>query len=521
MRYIVTAEEMRALDATTINEIGLPGAVLMENAGRAVAEVIVDDLLLAEVGDDPAAVAVVCGAGNNGGDGYVIARCLREADIDATVYLATSIERISGDAGLHLAAYQRCGGALVSIADDDELEASRADIEAADVVVDCVFGTGLARAVEGHYRAVIDLMNRASGRRVAVDIPSGLSADTGATLGVSLCADTTVTMAFLKVGLAVAPGFASCGVVHIAEIGIPGRLASERAIGLAMLEERDLRGMLPPVGELDHKNRRGHVLLVAGSPGKRGAARLAGWAALRSGAGLVTLAAAGAEIVAPDPLMTAELDADGDAARERLEALAAGKRCVAIGPGMATTAGGRALVMNALAQLEMALVIDADGLNHIGTDLDRVAESAAPVILTPHPGEAARLLATSVAEIESDRVAAVRELARRSRAVVVLKGARTLVCDGAAAADITTVNPTGNSGLATAGTGDVLTGIIAALAGQGLAAAEAARLGVFLHGRAADFARDELGERGVTATDVADKIPHAMATLHQAARRMP
>jgi hydroxyethylthiazole kinase-like uncharacterized protein yjeF len=513
MRYIVTAEEMRALDATTINDIGLPGAVLMENAGRAVAEVIVDDLAVLEAGDSGVDVAVVCGAGNNGGDGYVIARCLREADIDATVYLATGIDRIGGDAGLHLAAYQHCGGALVSIASEDELDANRADIEAAEVVVDCVFGTGLGRDVEGHYRSVIEVMNQGRGRRVAVDIPSGLSADTGATLGISVQADTTVTMAFLKVGLAVAPGFASCGVVNIAEIGIPRHLAGEAGIKLAMLEDGDLLGLLPALAALDHKNRRGHTLVVAGSPGKRGAARLAGWAALRSGAGLVTIAAAGEEIFAADPLMTAELDADSSVARERLEELAAGKRCVAIGPGMASGSGGRDLVLHALAELETTLVIDADGLNHIGTDLELVGESAAPVILTPHPGEAARLLATTAAAIESDRVAAVRELARRSRAVVVLKGARTLVCDGSDDDAITTVNPTGNPGLASAGTGDVLTGMIAALAGQGLVAVDAARLGVYLHGRAADFARDELGERGVTAADVADKIPHAMTTL--------
>lgn len=515
MRYIVTAEEMRAMDAATIEGIGLPGVVLMENAGRGVAERILQELRLGEDAPAEPNAAVVCGAGNNGGDGYVIARCLREAGVHATVYLAAAKEKIRGDARIHFDVYEQVGGLAVSIADPAGVAEHKDEIRNADVLVDCVFGTGLDRPVEGRYREIIELMNQATGFRVAVDIPSGLSADTGETLGVAVTADCTVTMAFLKTGLVVSPGFAKCGDVQVAEIGIPRTLAQAQGIRLGLVEDRDMAALLPPVPPLAHKTSRGHVLLVAGSPGKRGAARLAGWGALRVGAGLATIASAGRDIWHQDPLMTAELDpdAEADAGVGTLTRLAQGKRCVAMGPGMPTSEAGKRLVYGALEELDQTLVLDADALNHLGAELERVARAKPPVILTPHPGEAARLLGTDTRAIERDRVSAARELAAESRAVVVLKGARTVVCDGTNDLAFTTVNPTGNSALASAGTGDVLTGVVAGLAAQGLRPDEAARLGVFLHGRAGDLAAARLGPRGVTASDVAEAIPDATRSL--------
>ncbi len=512
MRYIVTAAEMRSIDAATIEEIGIPGAVLMENAGRAVAEDVAEELIgeLRARGDESARVAVVCGGGNNGGDGYVAARWLRELGISAVVYLATSEDAVRGDARIHLDAYLQTGGVVLSVADAAALAEHRAEIESADVLLDCLFGTGLDRSVEGHYAQVIGTINRAAGTVVSVDIPSGLGADRGEVLGVAVTADRTVTMAFLKVGLVGSPGFARCGDVRVAAIGIPRRLAQAQGVRLALLEASDVRPWLPPTRATDHKNRRGHALMVAGSPGKRGAGRLCAWAALRTGAGLVTLASGGGEIAAPDPVMTAALE-PGDT--ETLVDLAAGKRVVAIGPGMPLGEEGRALVVTALARCDAALVLDADGLNHLGTDLARVAAARAPVVLTPHPGEAARLLGTDTASIEADRVAAVRRLAEASAAVVVLKGARTLVCDGTTADGFVTVNPTGNEGLATAGSGDVLTGMIAGLIAQGAAVADAARLAVWMHGAAADHLRDSLGVRSMTAADLAEAIPGAIVDL--------
>ncbi len=508
MKHVVSAAEMRAIDAATIEGIGLPGAVLMENAGRAVADAVVEEL-----GGRAGAVAVVAGAGNNGGDGYVVARVLRARGVEALVYLAARRGEVRGDALLHLQAYEQTGGMATSIAEPGELAEHREAIESAPVVVDALFGTGLARPVGGHLAQVIEVVNRAGGTVVAVDIPSGLSADSGMALGAAVRAKRTVTMAFLKLGIAVAPGLSRAGRVTVAEIGIPVELAQAHGIRVAVLEARDIEGALRRPDLLDHKNRRGHVLVVAGSPGKRGAARLTSFAALRAGAGLATLASDGGELAAPDPIMTAALDAEAPGAVDRLAELAEGKAAVAIGPGMAPGAGGKALVRAALERLAVPLVLDADALNHLAGEAGRIAKAKASVVITPHPGEAARLLGTTAGEVERDRVAAARSLAELTRAVVVLKGAGTLVCDGAVGDGFVTINPTGGPALATAGSGDVLTGVVAALVGQGHEPGEAARAAVYLHGLAGDLAAARIGPVGVTASDVLDSIPDAYSKL--------
>jgi NAD(P)H-hydrate epimerase len=518
MLRVVTAEEMRELDRVTIEEIGIPGAVLMETAGRAVAEAVSEELAAMPRGGP---VVVMCGAGGNGGDGFVVARVLREHGVEAVVLLAAAAEQVKGDAALHLLAYQRSGGPVVAVDTAAKLAAEEQRLRGAAVLVDAVFGTGLARSVSGHYRAVVDAINRVAAagpvRVVAVDIPSGMSANTGLPLGVQVYAHRTVTMAFLKVGLAAAPGFAYAGRVTVAEIGIPRSLAirSELQSRVALLETADLAAMLPRVSPLDHKGVRGHVLAIAGSPGKRGAARLTALAALRAGAGLVTVAGPGADSDTglPDPVMSAHLDPGGEKEASRaLERAAAGKRAIAIGPGMDTGAGGRALVRAALAELEVGMVLDADALNHLAQELDAVAAARSEVVLTPHPGEAGRLLGKSAAEVEADRLAAVRELAQKTRAVCVLKGARTLVCDGGGDR-LVTINPSGGPALATAGSGDVLTGVIAALLARGLPAVLAAQLGVYVHGRAGERAGTQLGVRSVTASDVTDAISGAFREL--------
>lgn len=508
MLYVVTQEQMRALDAATIEGMGLPGVVLMENAGAETAEVLLSDIL-----DGNERVAVVCGAGNNGGDGYVIARRLRAEDINVVVYLATTEDRLKGDALVHYNAYRNLGGPCISIATAETLAEHAPAIERADVIVDAVFGTGLVREVEGHHRQVIETMNRAASVRVAVDIPSGLSADTGAILGVAVDAHYTVTMAFLKVGLAVSPGFVRAGKVYVADIGIPAWLPARHDVRTFYTEREDMAVLVPRPSVLDHKNRRGHVLAVAGSPGKRGAARLLSWAALRTGAGLVTVASPWphGEPSAPDPVMTARLDADaphGQGVADLL-ALARDKDVVAMGPGMPTSPGGRELVAAALGELDRPLVLDADALNHLAGQVELVARARGPVIMTPHPGEAARLLGVSSADVQKDRVGAARKLAQVSGAVIVLKGARTLVCQG----EDVFINPTGTSALATAGSGDVLTGMIAGLVAQGLDALDAALLGVYVHGRTGELAAETLGERGVTSADLAGLVPRALAEL--------
>ncbi len=505
---VATAAEMRALDAATIADLGLPGAVLMETAGRGVAAAAAARLTAG------GAIAVVCGSGNNGGDGFVAARVLRAAELDAVVHLVAPRPRVTGDAALHLAAYERSGGVISEATTADDLIALGEALRAAAVVVDAVLGTGLDRAVVGHLADVIERINRAPGVRIAVDIPSGLSADTGHPLGVAVRVDHTVTMAVPKLGIVGAPGFALAGTVEVIDIGVPRALA-DAGTRAALIETADAVGWAPCAGVLDHKGRRGHLLVVAGSPGKRGAGRLAAMAALRAGAGLCTLAGPpGAEALAADAVMTAEIvDA------EALRALAAGKQALLIGPGMPDDEVGRGWLDAAL-EAGVPLVLDATALVHLAGRLADLGRVGAPVVLTPHPGEAARLLGESTAAIERDRMLAVRTLALRSRAVVVLKGARTLVCDGTLGDDFVTINPTGGPALATAGSGDVLAGAIGALLAQGLPAATAARLAVWVHGTAGDSLATRLGS-GVVASDLPEAFAVAMAALRVAPGRRP
>lgn len=503
MLPVVTAEEMRGIDARTINEIGLPGAVLMENAGRAVVSCL-EDMLDASTSKS---VSVLCGSGNNGGDGYVVARVLRERGLSAQLYAAVPVEALKGDARLHADAYLACGGPVHALHNSEQIKEHEENLFNSAFVVDALFGTGLDREISGHWGEIVECVNAGSGQVIAVDIPSGIRADDGQPLGVAVQADATVTFACAKVAHAGAPGFAACGRLTISEMGIPRQLAVQAAeIGLVEIE--DIRPALNPDSPQSHKGNRGHVLAIAGSPGKYGAGRLAGMAALRAGGGLVTVAASVVDGAAEDPLMTAELRS-----AEELESLLSGKASVLIGPGMDTGEQGRALVDALLVHCELPIVIDADGLNHLGTDLKPVAAAKAQIVLTPHPGEAGRLLGISTAAVQADRIAAVRSLAHASKAVVVLKGARTCMCDGRQKSRFVEINPTGGPELSTAGTGDVLTGILAALLARGLEPSIAARVAVFWHGEAGRVASEQLGGPGMVASDLLGALAVARSQI--------
>jgi len=502
MRPVVTAAEMRGLDRTTIEEVGLSAAILMETAGRAVA-----DAALRMLGAERGHVAVVCGPGNNGGDGFVAARVLRDRGVDAVVYLAAERGAVRGDAKMHLEVFERSGGIVRMLATPAQLAALDARIIDAALVIDALFGVGLARPIEGHLAEVVTMMLMAE-RVLAVDIPSGVDADTGRTLGVAVIAARTVTMAALKVALVSSPGFARCGEVEVAEIGIPGALIALSNVRAGLVEAADVARWLPSPQLVEHKGRRGHVMIVGGAPGMRGAGRLAAAAALRAGAGLCTLAAEG-DPGAPDPVMTRALDGAG------LGALLAGKSAVVIGPGLGNTERSTAWVREVLAS-GVPAVLDADALNALAAEPGAIAAAAGPVVLTPHPGEASRLLGTTTAEVEADRLAAARALAAKTRAVVVLKGARTVVCDGAGD-DQCSINPTGGPSLATGGSGDVLAGTIGALLAQGLSAVNAARAGVFVHGAAGDALAQGHGDRGVVSSDLPEAIAAAIRALSRRA----
>lgn len=499
MLPVVTAEEMRDIDKRTIEELGLPGAVLMENAGRALVSCVEELQGARPIG----IVSVLCGSGNNGGDGYVAARVLRERGIAVRLYAASPVANLKGDARLHAQAFVACGGELRTLHGSVELEREREALSESDIVVDALFGTGLDREIAGHWREIIECLNASPCQVIAADMPSGLRADNGQTLGVAVQANATVTFASAKVAHAGAPGFSSCGQLIIAEMGIPKQLAVEVA-EIGLLEIEDVCHALAPESPQSHKGSRGHVLAIAGSPGKYGAGRLAGLAALRAGCGLATLAAEFADAAAEDPLMTAKLRA-----AEELEQLLTGKAAVLIGPGMDTGPQGLSLTRALLLECAVPIVMDADALNHLGDDLEPVASAKGRVVLTPHPGEAGRLLGISTAAVQADRIAAVRSLAKASGAVVVLKGARTCICDGREAPRFVAINPSGGPELSTAGTGDVLAGMLTALLARGLAPNLAARVAVYWHGEAGRVAKETLGGPGVVASDLLAAIPNA------------
>jgi NAD(P)H-hydrate epimerase len=513
----VTASEMRALDRWTI-EHGTPGATLMERAGAGAARVLRERLRRPR-----GPIVVVCGRGNNGGDGFVIARHLRRAGTPVEVWLAARPEEVQGDAATMLARWRRGRGTVHELTTQAAVAALTRRLERAATVVDALFGTGLNAPVRGTAAEAIAAIGRCGAPVLAVDIASGLSADTGLPLGAAVRATVTATFGFPKIGQLVYPGVDHTGLLAVVDIGIPPAAVAAVAPRGSLLEAHEVGRILPPRARDAHKGDFGHVLAIAGSRGKTGAALLAAQACGRAGAGLVTLAVpASLQAVLEAQVreaMTAALPDTGDGAAaladgNDLEALLRGRAAVVCGPGLGLAAETRALVAHVARRCSVPLVLDADALNALaGTHV--LHERAGPTVLTPHPGEMARLLGTDVAAVQADRLAAARGFARAQRVVVVLKGARTIVAspDGGAA-----ISPAGNPGMASGGTGDVLAGVIGALLAQGIDPFEAAALGVFAHGAAGDAVARRQGEVGLLAGDLLAELPATFARLQTAAR---
>lgn len=509
---VVTAHTMQEIDKQAIKECGIPGLQLMESAGRSCVEEIV-----AEFGLNGRSV-ILAGKGNNGGDGYVIARLLGQKGWDVKVIILADREQISGDAAVNL---DKLPDSVVNYCTQEgQLSALyMEEIFQADVTVDALLGTGLRNDVSGIYLEAIDLMN-ASGRPVvSVDIPSGIHGTTGRVLGDAVRACLTVTFAFAKLGHVLYPGAEHTGRLVVADIGIPPKLM-ETVSGYDFLNEDLMRPMLHRRDRQAHKGHFGHCLIIAGSTGKTGAAALSANSAVRAGSGLVTLAAAESihtilEMKTTEA-MTVPLPDSGsgyltNSAFPAIEKLLAGKDAVAIGPGLDRRPGTFALVQNLVETVALPLVIDADGLNALAEDITILKRKKSyQVILTPHPGEMSRLLGTSIPDVDAIRISVAQEFARNYGVYLVLKGARTII---ASPAGIAAINGSGNPGMATGGMGDVLTGIIVSLLGQGYAAWDACRLGVFIHGYAADMVAEEKGEIGINASDVLEKLPYAYDKL--------
>jgi len=513
--YLVTAREMQQMDQMTIQEIGIPGRILMENAGAGAFRFM--SRVFPDVMDRT--VAVIAGRGNNGGDGFVIARHLFQQEVSVKVFLLSTVDRVQGDARANLDLLFALGIPVVEVPDANTLRKQKAAMRRYDIVVDAIFGTGLNSDVRGHYRDAIQFINSLDRPVLSVDIPSGLNADNGQICGLSIQAAATATFAFPKIGHSVYPGAGLTGELDIIDIGVPRQVVDRIKPRQFLLRKEMLAGILQNRDPNTHKGKTGHLLVVAGSPGKSGAAAMTATTAMRVGAGLVTLGVPEGLHAVIEPQVTEVMTyalpqtTDGmldDNGLDALLELAAGKRCMVVGPGIGTAEETKTLLGGLLASNKLPMVIDADGLNILSDRMARFKPQPYPLILTPHPGEMGRLCGVSAAEIQRNRIEHARSLATRLEAHVVLKGAHTVMAhpDGSVY-----VNPSGNSGMASGGMGDVLTGAIAGFITQGYGPKDAIHLGVFLHGAAADYLCQHKGPFGYLATEVMTRLPDQIRNL--------
>ncbi|HUJ79982.1 MAG TPA: NAD(P)H-hydrate dehydratase [Nitrospiria bacterium] len=507
---VVTAKQMRELDRLATDQYHIPAAQLMERAGERLLAAVRSHL------DTLAGkrIVIAAGKGNNGGDGLVLARLLRQHPCTVETYLAIDETALGGLTKDQCQRLRQAGGRIAERA-GWTIDQFRKAAAGADLVVDALLGTGLTKPVEGLYADLITAINDAGAPVLAVDLPSGLNADTGAVMGTAVTAALTVTFALPKLGLLLHPGAARAGRVIVADIGIPQAAIDRLALTVEQITPDMVRRAMKPRAPQQHKGDFGHLLVIAGSEGKMGAAAMCALGALRAGVGLVTVAGPRSQnpiiqTLAMEamsaPLPETEVHTLAEGALPDLLRLAAGKRAVALGPGLSLHPDTQALIRALAPQLSSPLVIDADGLNAIAGHDTATTSRQAPTVLTPHPGEMARLLDCTADRVEEDRPAAAREAARRYRAWVVLKGAHTLLADPNGRLWI---NTTGNPGMATGGTGDVLTGVLGALLAQAIPLPDAATAAIYLHGLAGDLAARRVGEMSLIAGDLLTFLPAA------------
>jgi NAD(P)H-hydrate epimerase len=510
---IVTAAQMQMLDRRAITEARIPSLVLMDRAGTGVVQQL--ERHFAPLKDKR--ITIVCGKGNNGGDGFVVARLLARKRIAIQVLCLAKAADMSRDARVMHGRLLRIAKKNV-IRSAQDSESLRDLFAASDIIVDAILGTGLSTAVSGPYEQVIQTIN-ASGRAVlAVDIPSGLNADTGLVLGAAVRADVTVTFGLPKIGLYVGQGVDHAGSIHVVDIGIPASLIELVESRTILLTHAMAKTSLPRRTPSSHKGTYGHAGIIAGSVGKTGAAAMAATAALRVGTGLVTVATPSgvndtleAKLleVMTVPMPETKAHTLARSGLDRLLAFTRVRTAIAIGPGLTTHPETVELIQELVKRVDKPCVLDADALNALAGKASLLTESKLPPILTPHPGEMARLeIDASPQSVNADRIGVAGRFARERGVLVVLKGARTIVArpDGMIA-----VCPTGNPGMATAGTGDVLTGMIVGLLAQGLTPWDAACTGTYFHGLAGDLAAGQMGQAAMTAGDLIEHIPKAFA----------
>jgi ADP-dependent NAD(P)H-hydrate dehydratase / NAD(P)H-hydrate epimerase len=506
---VVTEEQMREIDRVAIQERGIPSLDLMERAGTACADVITEWFA-------PETAAVCTGKGNNAGDGFVVTRLLSERGVDVELFLSISPEELRGNA---LANFNRLPEGVKQTLDPDA-EAFRQTGSGADVIVDALLGTGVKGLVRGPMAEMIARINEVeSSPVVAVDVPSGLSDENLRGGGECVCADVTVTFGLPKRPMVVYPGAEFVGQLVVDDIGFPDDLLSSDAFGIHITDQGEVLDLLPERPEDSHKGTFGHLLIIAGSAGMGGAAAMAAQAAVRSGVGLVTVAVprvclscieAHVLSAVKRPLDSKSPDRLDESTLDQLEDALDSFDAVVLGPGIGVAPETQRLVHALLDRVAKPLIIDADGLNALEGQADRLRGRTAPTILTPHPKEMSRLSGSEVQAIQSDRIAAARGFASENGVTLVLKGARSVIADPEG---VVWINPTGNTGLAKGGSGDVLTGLIGGLVAQGVPSTQAAIAGVFWHGLAADVAVEQIPPRAMVPDDVIGALAGALRQL--------
>lgn len=507
---VAAAEQMRKIDRDAEDILGIPGIILMENAGIKVYKHIAGI-----EGIERKRVCIICGKGNNGGDGFVAARHLSLISKNLVLYIIGDGSDIRGDALINYKIAVNMGLCIRKITCSEHLRELACDIQNSDVVVDAVFGTGVRGDVAGLYKEVIEVINESSKYVISIDIPSGIDSDTGKVLGVGVRAQKTVTFVLPKTGLYTYPGAYHAGEVIVEDISIPGSISDMQQIKVNLLEQKDISGFFRKRYNDTNKGTYGRAFIIGGSVNMMGAVTLCIKCALRCGAGLVE---AGVPLCIKDSVAPLCLEAIVHGVEDKDGILSIGAKdtileglkkstAFAFGPGLSKSADLFNILENIITQAGCPGVIDADGLNLLSQDVSLLNKAGNTLILTPHPGEMGRLTGKDTREVQGDRIGCARDLSVKYRVVTVLKGANTVVAspDGEIF-----INTTGNPGMAKGGSGDVLTGIIVSFLAQGMDPIDAAKAGVFIHGLAGDLASLKLGQYGMKASDIIDSIPCAI-----------
>ncbi|HWR56451.1 MAG TPA: NAD(P)H-hydrate dehydratase [Negativicutes bacterium] len=512
---VAMVEEMKYIEATAMDTYGIPGAILMENAGAGVARALEEMM-------DPLRDKKICifsGHGNNGGDGYVVARYAHNAGAKVKIFVLGKTEQIQGDARLHFEIVQKMKIDIIEILSDRDWDKVRLALLFTDGIVDAMLGTGFRGEIRDHYAEIFALINNSQKPVIAVDLPSGLHADTGFVSGYCIKADKTVTFGLPKPGLLLYPGTEYVGALEVIDIGIPLQLLEDEEIKQNLITAAMVTDRLPQRAGDAHKGDNGRISVIAGSEGLTGAAVLASYGALRSGGGLVTLGVprslhdimeSKCTEVMTRPLPENPRGVFSLAAQEPIQQMARTADVLLLGPGLSTCGDIKQLVQNLVRCISIPMIIDADGLNALTENMDVLEQAAGALVFTPHPGEMARLAKMPISDVQANRLEVARTYAQRWGATVILKGARTVIAtpDGQVY-----INITGNPLLATGGTGDVLAGLIAGFIGQGMTPEDAAVAAVYTHGRAADLLAQETGDRGALAGELLSMIPKVLREL--------